>query len=162
LSSEREIANYFDELVLWNNNYKAAANWVIGPVRSVLQETGLSISDFKLEPKRLAELIQLIDSGKLNYSVAANKVFPALINNPSVSAEQTAVSLEVLIDTNDDDLSLLIEEVLDAYPDKVKEFKQGKKGVLGLFMGELMKKSKGKLNPQIANKLIIEKLDNRL
>ena len=67
-----------------------------------------------------------------------------------------------MIDTNDDDLSLLIEEVLDAYPDKVKEFKQGKKGVLGLFMGELMKKSKGKLNPQIANKLIIEKLDNRL
>lgn len=162
VSSEREIANYFDELVICNNNYKAAVNWVIGPVRSFLQETGIRISDFKLEPKRLAELIQLVDSGKLNYSVAANKVFPALINNPSVSAEQTAVLLQVLIDTNDDDLSLLIEEVLDAYPDKVKEFKQGKKGVLGLFMGELMKKSKGKLNPQIANKLIIEKLDNRL
>jgi aspartyl-tRNA(Asn)/glutamyl-tRNA(Gln) amidotransferase subunit B len=161
LSSEREIANYFDQLVICNNNYKAAANWIIGPVRSFLQEAGISISDFKLEPKRLAELIQLIESGKLNYSVAANKVFPALINNSLVSAEQIAISLQVLIDTNDDDLSLLIEEVLNAYPDKVKEFKQGKKGVLGLFMGDLMKKTKGKVNPQIANKLIIEKLDNR-
>jgi aspartyl-tRNA(Asn)/glutamyl-tRNA(Gln) amidotransferase subunit B len=161
LSSEKDIADYFDELVIWNNHYKAAANWVIGPLRSYIQESGIRISDFKLEPKRLAELIQLVDSDKLNYSVAANKVFVEMINNPGISAEQTAISLQVLIDTNEDDLALLIEQVLNAFPDKVKEYKQGKKGVLGLFMGDLMKKSKGKINPQIANKLIIEMLDVR-
>jgi aspartyl-tRNA(Asn)/glutamyl-tRNA(Gln) amidotransferase subunit B len=65
-----------------------------------------------------------------------------------------------LIDTDADDLNLLIEEVLNNYPDKVKEYQNGKKGVLGLFMGDLMKKTKGKINPQIASKLVIEKLEN--
>lgn len=161
LASDKDIADYFDELVIWNNNYKAAANWVIGPLRSYLQEKDLSILDFKLKPNTLAGLIQLIDDGKLNYSVAANKLFPELVEKPNTTAEQIAVSLELLIDTKDEDLGLLIEEVLNAYPDKIKEYKQGKKGVLGLFMGELMKKSQGKINPQIANKLMIEILDLR-
>jgi len=161
LSSEKEIAEYFDELIIWNNHYKAAANWVAGPLRTYLHETGTHTRDFKLQPKVLAELIGLIDEGKLNYSVAAHQVFPELIKNPSISAEQAAVALQVLIDTDDEDLSLLIEEVLNSYPDKVKEYHNGKKGVLGLFMGELMKKTKGKINPQIASKLVTEKLENK-
>ena len=72
-----------------------------------------------------------------------------------------AVSLQVLIDTADDELSLLIEEVLSNYPDKIKEYHNGKKGVLGLFMGDLMKKTKGKINPQIASKLVIDKLESK-
>jgi aspartyl-tRNA(Asn)/glutamyl-tRNA(Gln) amidotransferase subunit B len=160
LSSEKEIAAYFDELIIWNNHYKAAANWVAGPLRTYLHETGTHTKDFKVQPKVLAELIGLIDAGKLNYSVAAHQVFPELIKNPSISAEHAANSLQVLIDTDDDDLSLLIEEVLKNYPDKVKEYHNGKKGVLGLFMGDLMKKTKGKINPQTASKLVIEKLEN--
>jgi aspartyl-tRNA(Asn)/glutamyl-tRNA(Gln) amidotransferase subunit B len=161
LSSEKEIAEYFDELIIWNNHYKAAANWVVGPLRTYLHETGTHTKDFKVQPKVLAELIALIDAGKLNYSVAAHQVFPELINNPLISAEQAANSLQVLIDTDDDDLSLLIEEVLNSYPDKVKEYHNGKKGVLGLFMGDLMKRTKGKINPQTASKLITEKLENK-
>jgi aspartyl-tRNA(Asn)/glutamyl-tRNA(Gln) amidotransferase subunit B len=161
LSSEKEIAAYFDELIIWNNHYKAAANWVAGPLRTYLHETGTPVKDFKLQPKVLAELIALVDGGKLNYSVAAHQVFPELIKNPSISAEQAAISMQVLIDTVDDDLSLLIDEVLNSYPDKVKEYHNGKKGVLGLFMGDLMKITKGKINPQTASKLIIEKLENK-
>ena len=160
LSSEKEIAAYFDELVNWNNHYKASANWVVGPLRTYLHETGTHTKDFKVKPTVLAELIELIDAGKLNYSVAAQQVFPALIKNPSISAEDAANSLQVLIDTDADDLSLLIEEVLNNYPDKVKEYQNGKKGVLGLFMGDLMKKTKGKINPQVASKLVIEKLES--
>jgi aspartyl-tRNA(Asn)/glutamyl-tRNA(Gln) amidotransferase subunit B len=161
LSSEKEIAAYFDELIIWNNHYKAAANWVVGPLRTYLHETGTHTKDFKVQPKVLAELIALIDAGKLNYSVAAHQVFPELIKNPLISAEQAANSLQVLIDTDDDDLSLLIEEVLNSYPDKVKEYHNGKKGVLGLFMGDLMKRTKGKINPQTASTLITEKLENK-
>ena len=161
LSSEKEIAEYFDELIIWNNHYKAAANWVAGPLRTYLHETGTHTKDFKVQPKVLAELIALIDAEKLNYSVAAHQVFPELIKNPLISAEQAANSLQVLIDTDDDDLSLLIEEVLKSYPDKVKEYHNGKKGVLGLFMGDLMKRTKGKINPQTASKLVIEKLENK-
>jgi aspartyl-tRNA(Asn)/glutamyl-tRNA(Gln) amidotransferase subunit B len=160
LSSEKEIAAYFDELIIFNNHFKASANWVVGPLRTHLHETGTHAKDFKVQPKVLSELIELIDAGKLNYSVAANQVFPELIKNPLISAEDAANALQVLIDTDADDLNLLIEEVLNNYPDKVKEYQNGKKGVLGLFMGDLMKKTKGKINPQIASKLVIEKLEN--
>ena len=160
LSSEKEIAAYFDELITYNSHFKAAANWVVGPLRTHLHDTGTNTKDFKVQPKVLSELIELIDAGKLNYSVAAHQVFPELIKNPSISAEHAANSLQVLIDTDADDLSLLIEEVLKNYPDKVKEYQNGKKGVLGLFMGDLMKKTKGKINPQVASKLVIEKLES--
>jgi len=55
----------------------------------------------------------------------------------------------------------LVDEILNSYPDKVKEYQNGKKGVLGLFMGDLMKKTKGKINPQLASKLVIDKLESK-
>lgn len=161
LSSEKEIALYFDELCTYTGHFKAAANWVIGPLRSYLHETHKHIADAGIQPKVLAELIGLIDSGKLNYSVAAHQVFPEMINNPEFSAVQAATSLQVIIDTEDDDLSALIDEVLKNYPDKIREYHNGKKGVLGLFMGDIMKRSKGKINPQTASKLVVEKLENK-
>ena len=72
-----------------------------------------------------------------------------------------AISMQLLIDTEGDELSLLIEDILSNYPDKVKEYHNGKKGVLGLFMGDLMKKTKGKINPQVASKLVIDKLEGK-
>lgn len=161
ISAEKETAEYFDILVSHTNNYKSAANWLNGPVKSYLNEQNKTISDFQIRPSDLSGLIALIDTGKLNYSVAAQKVFPELISHPGMSAESAASALEVLIDTGDDELSCIIEEVLGNYPDKVKEYQNGKKGVLGLFMGDIMKKSKGKINPQTASKLVVEKLENR-
>jgi len=161
LASEKEIAIYFDELSSITQHYKAAANWVIGPIRSYLHDNHKHIEDFPVKPQTLAELIALIDNGKLNYSVAAHQVFPELIKNPGLSAEETAMKLQLLIDTAEDELSLLIEEVLSNYPDKIIEYHNGKKGVLGLFMGDLMKKTKGKINPQIASKLVIDKLESK-
>lgn len=161
LSLEKEVALYFDELISHTENSKAAANWVIGPVRSFLQEHCTSVSDFSISPFDLAGLISLVDSGKLNYSVASQKVFPEMIHNPSISAEAAALALQLLIDTGDDELIGIIDEVLEKYPEKVREYKNGKKGVLGLFMGDIMKKSMGKINPQTTSKLVIDKLENK-
>lgn len=160
LSSEKEIAVYFDELCSFTSHYKAAANWVIGPLRSYLHESGSHLSDINVSPERLSGLILLIDQGKLNYSVASHKVFPEMLK-ASVSAEEAAMKLQVLIDTDDNELSRLIDEVIEKFPDKVKEYNQGKKGVLGLFMGDLMKRSNGKINPQTATKLVVEKLESK-
>lgn len=161
LASDKDIACYFDELISHTANYKAAANWMIGPVRSFLQENNIAITVLSVKPSDLADLITLIDSGKLNYSVAAQKVFPGMAGQPGASAEAVANSMQLLIDTADDELGLLIDEVLGNYPEKVKEYHNGKKGVVGLFMGDIMKKSKGKINPQAASKLVVEKLENR-
>jgi aspartyl-tRNA(Asn)/glutamyl-tRNA(Gln) amidotransferase subunit B len=161
LSSEQEIANYFDELSSITTHFKAAANWVIGPLRTYLHDNHKPITAFPLKPEQLSDLISLIDQGKLNYSVAANQVFPELIKNPGLTAEKVASSMQLLIDTEGDELSLLVDDILNSYPDKVKEYQNGKKGVLGLFMGDLMKKTKGKINPQLASKLIIDKLESK-
>ena len=161
ISSDKETAMYFDELVSHTNNYKSAANWLNGPVRSYLNDQNKTISDFDIKPADLSGLIAIIDSGNLNYSVAAQKVFPEMILKTGLSAEAAALSMELLIDTGEEELSSIIEEVLGNYPDKVIEYKNGKKGVLGLFMGDIMKKSKGKINPQTASKLVVEKLENR-
>ncbi len=162
ISGEKETAEYFDALSSYTAHYKSAANWMNGPVRSYLNEQNKTVTGFGIKPNDLAGLIALIESGKLNYSVAAQKVFPEMIARPEFSAEEAAMALEVLIDTADDELSSIIEEVLGLYPDKVKEYQNGKKGVLGLFMGDIMKKSKGKINPQAASKLVVEKLENKL
>jgi aspartyl-tRNA(Asn)/glutamyl-tRNA(Gln) amidotransferase subunit B len=161
ISSDKETAMYFDELVSHTNNYKSAANWLNGPVRSYLNEQNKTLSDFDMKPAELSGLIAIIDSGNLNYSVAAQKVFPEMILKTGLSAEAAARSMELLIDTGDEELSCIIEEVLGNYPDKVVEYQNGKKGVLGLFMGDIMKKSKGKINPENASKLVLEKLENR-
>ncbi len=162
LSSEKEISVYFDDLINHTSNYKAAANWIIGPVKSYLNDTNILISDFVIKPVALATLINLTDSGQLNYSVAAQKVFPALTESPDLPVKQVAIQLKVLIDTDDEELNLIIDEVLKSYPDKVKEYQNGKKGVLGLFMGDIMKRSKGKINPQSTSELVIEKLKNTI
>ncbi len=161
LSAEKETALFFEELVSHTNNYKAAANWLIGPVRSYLNDQNKTISEFSISPSKLSGLINLVDSGKLNYSVAAQKVFPEMILKPDLPAEAVATAMEALIDTADDELSSIIEEVLGNYPDKVKEYQNGKKGVLGLFMGDIMKRSKGRINPQTASKLVVEKLESK-
>jgi aspartyl-tRNA(Asn)/glutamyl-tRNA(Gln) amidotransferase subunit B len=161
LSSEQEIAIYFDELSSKTTHFKAAANWVIGPLRTYLHDNHKHIAEFPVKPEQLADLISLIDKGKLNYSVAAHQVFPEMIKNPGLTAEEMATSMQLLIDTAGDELSSLIEEILNSYPDKVKEYQNGKKGVLGLFMGDLMKKTKGKINPQVASKLVIDKLESK-
>ena len=159
LTAEKDLAEYFDELSKTTSNYKTAANWIMGTVKSYLNSNNLSITDFRIKPHVLGQLIALVDNGKINNSVASQQVFPALLDSPNTSAETIAKQLNVLIDNCADGLDEIITDVLNRYPDKVKEYHNGKKGVVGLFMGEIMKKSKGKINPQDANKLVLQKLD---
>lgn len=159
LTAEKDLAEYFDELSKTTSNYKTAANWMMGTVKSYLNSNNLSITDFRIKPHVLGQLIALVDNGKINNSVASQQVFPALLDSPNTSAETIAKQLNVLIDNCADGLDEIITDVLNRYPDKVKEYHNGKKGVVGLFMGEIMKKSKGKINPQDANKLVLQKLD---
>lgn len=161
ITSEKEFASYFEELTKFTSNYKSAANWLIGPVKSYLNSVSKSISDFNISASNLGKLIALIDSGKISYSVASQKIFPALLENSAKTPEEIAIKLNVLIDLPDNGLGDIIDEVLKCYPDKVKEYHNGKKGVLGLFMGEIMKKSSGKINPAVANKLVLQKLEKQ-
>jgi aspartyl-tRNA(Asn)/glutamyl-tRNA(Gln) amidotransferase subunit B len=161
ITADREFALYFEELIKCTGNYKAATNWLMGSVKSYLNENGIQITEFSIKPANLAGLIALVDAGKINNSIAAQKLFPALIAYPAKSPDQLAKELNLLISSDTDDVHQFINEAIAKFPDKVIEYQKGKKGVLGLFMGEIMKRSKGRIDPQKTNQLLIKELESK-
>lgn len=161
VTADRESALYFEELIKHTSNYKAASNWLMGSVRSYLNEKDVNITAFAVKPVNLAGLIALVDTGKINNSVASQKLFPALIDNPEKSPAELAKDLNLLISAGTDDVAQFINDAIAKFPDKVIEYRKGKKGVLGLFMGEIMKRSKGKIDPQKTNQMLIKELESK-
>lgn len=158
LTEDKSISNYFNEIVAVKKDYKAATNWLIGPIKSYVNENAISFEEFPLESSKIIELMQLIEDGITNFSVASNVLFNELIKNPDDTALSIATKLNVIQNSNEDELAQIIDEVLSAYPEKVAEYKSGKKGLIGLFVGEVMKKSGGKADPKTTNKLLNQKL----
>ncbi len=158
LTSEKSIALFFEDLITRTANYKAAANMMLGPVKSWLNENASDISDMPVTPQHIADIIKMIDTNTLNFSIASQQLFPAIIKNPENTAEGTAKSLNLLQSNNTEELAKMIAEVLAKYPDKVADYKGGKTSLLGLFMGDIMKMSKGKADPKMTSKMLEEKL----
>lgn len=159
--ADKEFAAYFEELIKHTANYKSAANWVMGAVRSYINDNDISINHIGIKPATLAGLIKLVDEGKVNNSVAAQKIFPEMLKGNGKTADQLAKELNLLISEDNNELDEFIKAALAKYPDKVVEYQKGKKGVLGLFMGEVMKLSKGKIDPQKTNQLLIKELESK-
>jgi aspartyl-tRNA(Asn)/glutamyl-tRNA(Gln) amidotransferase subunit B len=157
LADEKEWSEYFEASAVHSGAFKQIANWLLGPVKSILNEKEQSISDLSLKPEVLAEIITLVEEGKVSHTIAVQKLFPAMLLHPK-PAMQLAQELNLIQERNTDTLALLIDEVLNAMPEKVAEYKKGKKGLMGLFVGEVMKKSKGKADPKLLNQLVTEKL----
>ncbi len=158
LTEERNFSDYFENVIQNTSNNKAAANWMLGPVKSWLNENGKEIDAFPLSAKQLASLIALIDSGKVSFSVASTKIFPELIKSPAKTPEQIATEQNLVQQSDVSAIGPLIDTVLEKFADKVVEYKKGKKGLLALFVGEVMKQSKGKADPKVTNELLLEKL----
>lgn len=158
LTDSKDSAIYFDTVCQHTSNRKAAANWVMGPVKAWLNEHQKSADQFPIVPSRMAEIIALIDSGKLNFTLASQRLFPTLISNPGEQVLELAQKLDLLQERDLKSILPIIDEVIAAFPDKVKEYKKGKTAIVGMFMGEVMKRSKGKADPKITNELIVNKL----
>lgn len=155
----KEVAAYFDRLITFTNNYKSAANWLMGPVKAFLNERALSFSEFTLAPEKIAEVIALIDSGKVSNAAASQRLFPELVARPDMHAEQLAAELDLVQNSNSGELQSLVDEALAKFPAKIAEYKSGKTGLLGMFVGEVMKLSKGKADPKLLNQLVKETLE---
>ena len=158
ITDEKELAVYFEQIIEHTQNYKAAANWMLGPIKSWLNETGEPITALPAQPATIASLIALIDSNQLNFSVASTRVFTALLKEPGKQPLQLARELNLLQDSDETNVAAWIEEVLNKMPDKVAEYKKGKKGLIGLFVGEVKKVSKGKADPKLTNDILLKKL----
>ncbi len=159
LTAERPVADFFEEVARHTVNYKGAANWINGPVQSYLKETGKAISQLPLTADTLAELIALVDAGKISHSAAVQQLLPELLQHPGKTPASAIAELNLLIDTHHDELEDIIDLTISRFPEKVAEYNKGKKGVLGLFMGEVMRATGGKIDPGSTNKLIAKKLE---
>jgi aspartyl-tRNA(Asn)/glutamyl-tRNA(Gln) amidotransferase subunit B len=156
LTDSKSIALFFEEVISDTKNYKSAANWVMGEVKSYLNQNGLEIEDLPISAKQIAGIINLIESGKVSNSAAAQKLFPALIENPSANIEELAVSLNIIQESNADSLKEVILGVFEQHPNEFSRFKAGENQLTGFFMGQIMKASGGKADPKTTNALLRE------
>ena len=159
LCEHKGEADFFIKLTQQTKHYKAAANWMIGPIRAYLNETALGYSDIEGSLPYLVELFNLVEAGQLNFSVASNKVFKAVMEQPQ-SPSEYAKANNLIQTQSSESIANWIDEVLSANPEKVAEYKKGKRGLIGLFVGEVKKKSKGTADPQKTTQLLEQKLSS--
>ncbi len=159
LTDNKAFALFFEQLIAQTDNYKAATNMMIGPVKSWLNDQSVAIEKFPVSPNALAKIISLVDEEKISTTTANQKLFPALLEDPTANPEAICEREGWIQQGDADQLSQWVDQALAAYPEKIEEYRGGKKGLIGLFMGEVMKYSRGNADPKKASALLREKLD---
>ena len=160
LTASREMADYYEEVVKAGADAKAASNWVMGEVSRELNERGMEIRDFAMKPAVLAGLVTLQESGNMNSS-AAKAVFAEMLKNANETAAAVMQRLGLEQVSDNTAIEKEADAVLDAHPDEVARYLAGKEQLLQFFVGQLMKRTRGKANPQLATDLIRTLLDKR-
>lgn len=161
LTESRAFADYFLAVFAHTQDARPTSNWLLGPVRSYLNETATEITAFPIPPRQLARLIQLVLDGKVSLTVAREELFRRLLAAPGNDPETLAREANLLLETDTAALDQEINTLLDANPDKVRNYLGGKTGLLGFFVGQVMKSTGGKADPKVINTLIAEALERR-
>tara|TARA_B100000927_G_scaffold288178_1_gene282343 strand:+ start:190 stop:1656 length:1467 start_codon:yes stop_codon:yes gene_type:complete len=156
LVSDIETSKYFEE-VIKNSDVKLATNWITGELFAVLNEKNLEISESPVSSNNLSKLINLIKDGTISGKIAKT-IFEEMINgdqDPQKIVEEKGLKQE----SDPKALEELIDKVIMNNTDKIEEYKSGKDKLFGFFVGQAMKESKGKGNPQLINKILKDKLN---
>lgn len=157
LADDMELANIFLTATKSSRHFKALANWIIGPLKNHLQDDAI-ISEEAMALV-VAGLVNLIDDGVINYGTAAQKIFPVALQNPDLNLfayiQQEGLQLQAADETDS-----LIDAALTVHAEKITAYKKGKKGLLSLFVGEVMKRSNGKADAKLVTEKMQEKLNN--
>ncbi len=159
ITDSKELALYFEEIIKHTSNIKSAANWLTVQIKSFLNDNALHINEFSLAPEKIAELVNFIDTGKINQTIADQKIFPVMLKEPNKSAQLIAEENNWIQESDTGAIIEIVKQAVAKYPEKVEAYKAGNKKLLGLFMGEVMKLSKGKADPKVASKLVQEELE---
>jgi aspartyl-tRNA(Asn)/glutamyl-tRNA(Gln) amidotransferase subunit B len=130
---------------------------MIGPIRAAVNEGSISFQQLSNLIPYLVELVELVETNQLSFSVASTRVFKEMMANPGSPKDYATIN-NLLQTGSTDEIEKWIEEVLANHPEKVAEYRKGKKGLLGLFVGEVKKISKGKADPKMTTILLEQKL----
>jgi len=156
LTSSRELADYFEQCLKNYVNAKQVSNWIMGSLMRVLNAEGKTISESPVSPENLAGLLKLIDKGVISGKIAKT-VFDEMVNT-GTPPERIVEEKGLLQVTDESTIEKIVLKVLETYSGQVEEYKNGKTKVLGFFVGQIMKETKGKANPKIVNDILKEKL----
>ena len=157
LSSEQELAEYYEEVVKVSDDARLAANWVLTEILRVLKEKNISIEEFSVEPKNIGKLIKLIKANTISSKIAKD-VFEILLSenkDPEIIVKEKGL---VQI-TDNSEIEKIVEQVLAENPQSVEDYKAGKSNALKYLVGQSMRLSKGKANPQMINEMILARLE---
>lgn len=156
LTASRRVAEYFEELTTLTGDPKNSANWIMGNVSRVLNDEGISIDEFSVSPARLAELMKSVSDGSISISAARTVFDEMLTDESSVDSIIEKLGLKQMSDSSE--IDKIVQEVIDSNPDEAERYKSGEAKLKGWFVGQIMRASHGKANPQVAN----ESLDRLL
>jgi aspartyl-tRNA(Asn)/glutamyl-tRNA(Gln) amidotransferase subunit B len=156
LTQSRAMAGYFEEATRLSNQPKTVSNWMMGELMRLLNGDGKEIDDSPIKPDRLAGLIKMIDGGVISIKIAKT-VFEEMYKNGKDA--ETVVQEQGLVQVSDTGaIETIIDDVIKANPGQAADYKAGKDKLFGFFVGQVMKASKGKANPDVVNQLLKKKL----
>jgi len=161
LAEERSLSDLFDRLASATLHRKNLANFLLGPVRAHLNDALLDWNDLKIHPQNWNKLLEMVVSGQLAFSVAVQKLLPVMLTDQQADPLLIANKLDLIQDAGEDEVNDWVQQVLSLMPDKVEEYRKGKKGLIGLFVGEVKKISKGKADPKITTAKLTEILNQK-
>jgi aspartyl-tRNA(Asn)/glutamyl-tRNA(Gln) amidotransferase subunit B len=157
LCMNKELANYFEETVKLTKSPKTTSNWILSEVLRYLKEIGGDITQFPVKPKELADLILLIESKKISGKMA-KEILPEMISTGKGASEIVKEKgLSQITDKNE--IRKIAEKVIMENPKPFEQYKKGKTKIFGFFVGQIMKETQGKANPQLVNKILKELLN---
>ena len=148
------LALFFDKVLELGANPKTAVNFIMGEIAAYLKEDHIEITDTKLTPENLAELIALIEKGTISNNIGKQIIIEMLKDGTKASVIVEKKGLSQISDEGA--IKELVQKVVDAHPNEVEAYKNGKTNLLGFFVGQIMKETKGRANPKTVNQLLRE------
>ncbi|MEY3431939.1 MAG: Asp-tRNA(Asn)/Glu-tRNA(Gln) amidotransferase subunit GatB [Bacillota bacterium] len=159
LTQDVYVSEYFDQLTSIGNHYKLYANWLLGDIASYLNKHNLNMIQFPIHPQAMAMLIAMIAQGDLS-NKQAKELFEVMITNPT-NPRQLAEKMNMLQISDTHYITQQVQEVLAANPQSIIDFQQGKDRAVGFLIGQIMKKTGGKVNPSLTNQILIKLLKDK-
>ncbi|MEG0367095.1 MAG: Asp-tRNA(Asn)/Glu-tRNA(Gln) amidotransferase GatCAB subunit B, partial [Coprobacillus sp.] len=159
LVSNKEVSDFYEEVIKTCQEYKLICNWLLGEVQAYLNKENLTLAQTKLTPEYLGKMIQFIQEGMIS-SKQAKIVFECLMNegkDPEVIIEEKGMKQI----SNPDELKKIINEVLDANEQSIQDYAAGKDRAVGFLVGQIMKKTGGQANPSMTSQILISLLKER-
>ena len=156
LTDESSMAKYFEKVVNEGGAAKSSANWITGDIAAFIKSNRLSFDQLSFKPNELAEMLKMIDAGEISGKIA-KEILPELLSKGG-SPKQLVKERGLGMIGDPKVIEEIIDKLILNHPNEVESFRAGKKKLLGFFVGQLMKETKGKADPKLANQILNKKL----